>query len=760
MSAPYPCRMHTSAPHDPSAPASPGLDQGITIAIDGPAGSGKSTVSRLVAEALDGGILDTGAMYRAVAWSCLDDGVDLADREAVAAVAEAIDLDLGTDPAGATVAVGGTDITAEIRTERISQRVSDVATNTLVRAILQRRQREVLFATADARGFCVAEGRDITTVVAPDAHVRVLLTASDEERMRRRAAELDLEDTEDTRARMADQVLRRDRDDSTVSEFLTAAEGVDEVDTTGLGIEDVVEQVLMLVAAAETAQEERLHGTAQAAPAAPASAHPGPADADPDGSSDHDLESALRVGLEDYELDEADRELLEGEHGDGAVAAAPRNLPVVAVVGRPNVGKSTLVNRILGRREAVVEDQPGVTRDRVFYEAEWAGKDFWLVDTGGWEDRVQGMAHRVAEQAEVAVSLADVVLFIVDANVGITTTDEQLLRVLRRADRPVVLVANKVDDQRGELEAAALWNLGLGEPHPVSGLHGRGSGDLLDAVLEAMPEEGRGGAVDRGPRRIALLGRPNVGKSSLLNRLARERRVVVDEVAGTTRDPVDERITLGGRDWTFVDTAGIRRRVLQSQGADYYASLRTRAALDRAEVAVVLLEANEPISTQDLKIIDLVLESGRALVLAFNKWDLLDEERHAELEREIELNLGHVAWAPRVNISAQTGRHADRLVPALDEALDSWDRRIPTGRLNAFLGTLVAAHPHPLRGGKQSRILFATQARTRPPRFVIFASGFLEHGYRRFIERRLREDFEFTGSPIVIGVRIREKRRR
>ncbi|GAA1486036.1 bifunctional cytidylate kinase/GTPase Der [Brachybacterium fresconis] len=751
--------MHTSAPHDSSAPARAGFDQGITIAIDGPAGSGKSTVSRLVAEALDGGILDTGAMYRAVTWSCLADGVDLADREAVAAVAEAIDLDLGTDPAGATVAVGGTDITAEIRTERISQRVSDVATNTLVRAILQRRQREVLFATAGARGFCVAEGRDITTVVAPDAHVRVLLTASDEERMRRRAAELDLEDTEDTRARMADQVLRRDRDDSTVSEFLTAAEGVDEVDTTGLGIEDVVEQVLMLVAAAETAQEERLHGTAEA-PVAPAPAHPGPAAADPHGTSDHDLESALRVGLEDYELDEADRELLEGEHGEAAVAAAPRNLPVVAVVGRPNVGKSTLVNRILGRREAVVEDQPGVTRDRVFYEAEWVGRDFWLVDTGGWEDRVQGMAHRVAEQAEVAVSLADVVLFIVDANVGITTTDEQLLRVLRRADRPVVLVANKVDDQRGELEAAALWNLGLGEPHPVSALHGRGSGDLLDAVLEAMPEEGRGGAVDRGPRRIALLGRPNVGKSSLLNRLARERRVVVDEVAGTTRDPVDERITLGGRDWTFVDTAGIRRRVLQSQGADYYASLRTRAALDRAEVAVVLLEANEPISTQDLKIIDLVLESGRALVLAFNKWDLLDEERHAQLEREIEQNLGHVAWAPRVNISAQTGRHADRLVPALDEALESWDRRIPTGRLNAFLGTLVAAHPHPLRGGKQSRILFATQARTRPPRFVIFASGFLEHGYRRFIERRLREDFEFTGSPIVIGVRIREKRRR
>ncbi|MBB5831504.1 bifunctional cytidylate kinase/GTPase Der [Brachybacterium aquaticum] len=757
--------MHTSAPQTPA--------EGITIAIDGPAGSGKSTVSRLVAEALDGGILDTGAMYRAVAWSCLEDGVDLTDREAVARVAEEIDLDLGTDPAGATVVVAGTDITSEIRTQRISQQVSAVATNTLVRPILQRRQREVLFATAAERGFCVAEGRDITTVVAPDARVRVLLTASDEERMRRRAAELGLEDTPENRELMADQVLRRDRDDSAVSEFLTAAEGVHEVDTTGLEIEDVVEKILMLVAAAEAEDEEAEFGPAEPALAGPSAASPSAdgagaplglagaeGSAPGEGPTDEEIEAALRAGLSEYELDDEDLALLTGEDGEPLLPSVQRNLPVVAVVGRPNVGKSTLVNRILGRREAVVEDRPGVTRDRVFYEAEWAGKDFWLVDTGGWEDKVQGIAYRVAEQAEVAVSLADVVMFIVDANVGITTTDEQLLKVLRRANVPIVLVANKVDDQRGELEAAALWNLGLGEPYPVSALHGRGSGDLLDAVVAAMPEEGRGAPVDHGPRRVALVGRPNVGKSSLLNRLAREQRVVVDDVAGTTRDPVDEKITLGGKEWTFVDTAGIRRRVLQSQGADYYASLRTHAALERAEVAVVLLEASEPISTQDLKIIDMVLESGRALVLAFNKWDLLDEERHKALEREIERDLAHVAWAPRVNISAATGRHAEKLVPALEKALESWDRRVPTGRLNAFLGQLVAAHPHPLRGGKQSRILFATQARTRPPRFVIFASGFLEHGYRRFIERRLREDFEFTGSPIVIGVRIREKRRR
>ncbi|QCR54101.1 cytidylate kinase [Brachybacterium sp. SGAir0954] len=736
--------MHTSAPS-----TAPG---GVTIAIDGPAGSGKSTVSRLVAEALDGGMLDTGAMYRAVTWWCLENDVALTDQETVARVAEALDLELGTDPAGASVVVDGEDVTGEIRSERISQQVSAVATNTLVRPVLQRRQRELLFATAAERGSCVAEGRDITTVVAPDAAVRVLLTASPEERMRRRAQELGLPDSEESRERMEDQVLRRDRDDATVSEFATAADGVHEVDTTGRGVTEVVAAVLELVEQARTASAT--------APAAGGTA-PAAAGAGLDTSDDDAVEAALRAGLEDFDLDADDLALLDADDLEDLGYGDPApNLPVVAVVGRPNVGKSTLVNRILGRREAVVEDVPGVTRDRVFYEAEWAGKDFWLVDTGGWEEKVDGIAYRVAEQAEVAVELADVVMFVVDANVGITTTDEQLLKVLRRSQRPIVLVANKVDDQRGELEAAALWNLGLGEPFPVSALHGRGSGDLLDAVLAVLPEEGRGDAVDHGPRRIALVGRPNVGKSSLLNRLAGERRVVVDDLAGTTRDPVDEKITLGGKEWTFVDTAGIRRRVLQSSGADYYASLRTRSALDRAEVAVVLIEANEPISTQDLKIIDMVLESGRALVLAFNKWDLLDEERRHQLEFEIEKDLGHVSWAPRVNLSAKTGRHAEKLVPALEQALESWDQRIPTGRLNAFLGTLVAAHPHPLRGGKQSRILFATQARTRPPRFVIFATGFLEHGYRRFIERRLREDFEFTGSPVVIGVRIREKRKR
>ena len=442
---------------------------------------------------------------------------------------------------------------------------------------------------------------------------------------------------------------------------------------------------------------------------------------------------------------------------DGA-AAGPA--PVVAVVGRPNVGKSTLVNRILGRREAVVEDVPGVTRDRVPYDAVWNGRRLTVVDTGGWEQDARGLAAQVAAQAEVAIEAADAVLFVVDATVGATETDEAVVRVLRRTGKPVVLAANKVDGEQGEADAAALWSLGLGEPYPVSALHGRGSGDLLDAVLDVLPEAPPDrDAADGGPRRVALLGKPNVGKSSLLNKLAGQQRVVVDEVAGTTRDPVDELVELGGRTWTFVDTAGIRRRAHQASGTDYYATLRTQSALDRAEVAVVLIDASEVLSEQDTRIISMVVESGRALVIAYNKWDLLDDERRHYLEREIERDLVQVPWAPRVNVSARTGRHLDRLVPAIETALDSWDTRVPTGRLNAFLGELVAANPHPVRGGKQPRVLFATQADTRPPRFVLFTTGFLEAGYRRFLERRLREEFGFVGSPIELSVKAREKRR-
>jgi GTPase len=432
--------------------------------------------------------------------------------------------------------------------------------------------------------------------------------------------------------------------------------------------------------------------------------------------------------------------------------------PVLAVVGRPNVGKSTLVNRILGSRQAVVQDVPGVTRDRVAYDANWRGRTFTVVDTGGWEARAEGLSAQVAEQAKIAVDMADAVLFVVDARVGATDEDEAVANVLRRSGKPVVLAANKVDDARSEADATSLWSLGLGEPVMISAMHGRGAGDLLDLVLDALPEAPPERDEEAGPRRVALIGKPNVGKSSLLNKLAGEQRAVVDPVAGTTRDPVDELIELGGTTWRFVDTAGIRRRFRDSQGADYYATLRTAGALDRAEVAVVLVDASEPLTEQDLRIITMVIEAGRALVIAFNKWDLTDEERRYYLERELERQLNQARWAPRVNISAATGRHVDRLVPAIEEALASWEQRVSTGQLNQFLNQVVAATPPPMRGGRQPRILFATQAGTKPPHFVLFTTGFLEETYRRFIERRLREEFGFEGTPIKVTMRVREKR--
>ena len=431
-------------------------------------------------------------------------------------------------------------------------------------------------------------------------------------------------------------------------------------------------------------------------------------------------------------------------------------LPIVGILGRPNVGKSTLINRFIGRREAIVEDTPGVTRDRVQYECEWGGRRFIVMDTGGWESKPDGISVAVSAGAEIAMEQSDVICFVVDAQIGALDEDDVLVQELRKAKKPIVLIANKVDSEREESDAHSLWNLGLGEPYFVSALHGRGSGDLLDKVVAHLPEVGRAQVQD-GYRRVALIGRPNVGKSSLLNALAGEERSIVSEIAGTTRDPVDELISFGGSTWRFIDTAGLRKRSNQASGTDYYASLRTQAAIERCEVAVIVLDASEAISEQDLRILTMAEEAGKAMVIVMNKWDLVDEDRRDQLEREIDRHLDQIEWAQRVNVAAKTGWHRDRLAPALRTAIDSWEKRVPTSKLNSFLGALIGATPPPVRGGKQPKIFYATQAGIAPPKFVIFSSGWIEASYRRFIERRLREEFSFPGTPVQVAIRVKER---
>ncbi|MFR0557449.1 bifunctional cytidylate kinase/GTPase Der [Pseudoscardovia radai] len=705
----------------------------IRVAIDGPAGVGKSSTSKALAKHFGYAYLDTGAMYRAAAWWCLHEGIDLdaatPDEDAIVTAVGALfvdgHLEMGLDPQNPTVSCDGLDISADIRSAEVSSHVSVVSGIPAVRHLLIAAQRAYIDGEADPESFShgsgiVAEGRDITTVVAPDAEVRVLMTARPEVRQARRNSQA---------AAGADDVAKRDKADSKVTSFLEAADGVVTVDNSDIDFQQTLDILINLV----------------------------------DTAIDKQLFSDYASNLDEYDLEEDDEELIE-EAGEGEAAYddGPQPVGVLAVVGRPNVGKSTLVNRILGRRAAVVEDTPGVTRDRVSYDAEWAGTDFKLVDTGGWEADVEGIDSAIASQAEIAVHLADAVILVVDGTVGLTASDSRIVSMLRSSGKPVTVAVNKIDTAEQEYITAEFWKLGLGEPMGISAMHGRGVGDLLDVALDKLKSADKtsGLLAPSSLRRVALIGRPNVGKSSLLNQLAHEERSVVDDYAGTTRDPVDEVVRLGGQDWLFIDTAGIKRRLHKLSGAEYYSSLRTQAAIERAELALVLFDVSQPISDQDLKVMSQAVDAGRAIVLVFNKWDLQDEFSRKRLERLWETEFTRVRWAQRVNLSAKTGWHTNRLPEAMETALASWDKRISTGKLNSFLGQLQSAHPHPLRGGKQPRILFATQAGTRPPRFVIFATGFLDHGYRRFIERSLREEFGFEGSPIQISVKVREKKKR
>lgn len=651
----------------------------IVVALDGPSGSGKSSTSKEIAIRAGWNYLDTGALYRAVTFIALSINSEKSDE--ILSELKNRPIKFSPDPRSPKVFVGDRDISIEIRSHEVTEKVSVISALPEIRHELLQLQRNII---AKAERGIVVEGRDIGTVVCPDAPLKVFLTANIAARALRRDAEL--ADKSHGLESVGESLAARDVIDSTrkTSPLAPAFDAV-HIDSTELTLPETVDRIWELL---------------------------------------------------------TERSLL--------------GLPVVAILGRPNVGKSTLINRFLGRREAIVEDTPGVTRDRVQYECEWGGRRFIIMDTGGWESKPDGISVQVSASAELAMHQADVLCFVVDAQVGALDEDDVLVQELRKAKKPTLLVGNKVDGDNDESDAHALWNIGLGQPHFVSALHGRGSGDLLDSIVSLLPEVGAAQVQD-GYRRIALIGRPNVGKSSLLNALAGENRSIVDETAGTTRDPVDELIEFGGSIWRFVDTAGLKKRANQASGTDYYATLRTQTALERCECAVVVLDASVPISEQDLRIITMVEEAGKAMVIVMNKWDLVDEDRRDQLDKEIDRHLDQVEWAQRVNVAAKTGWHRDRLAPALRTAIDSWERRVPTAKLNSFLGALIGATPPPVRGGKQPKIYYATQAGIAPPKFVIFSSGWIEASYRRFIERRLREEFKFPGTPVQVAIRVKER---
>lgn len=440
---------------------------------------------------------------------------------------------------------------------------------------------------------------------------------------------------------------------------------------------------------------------------------------------------------------------------------APGPLPVVSVIGRPNVGKSTLFNRILGRREAIVEERSGVTRDRKALEAEWQGNEFLLVDTGGWMPTGSDLDGKVSAQSEKAINNSDLIIMVVDGATGITDEDSRVASILRRSKAPIILAVNKIDTSLRDQDIWEFMSLGLGEPLGVSALHSRNTGDLLDRIVEMLPTSGQPTEEspqqdnepepDEGVRGVAIVGRPNVGKSTLFNRLIGDERSVVHDMPGTTRDAIDTVVETELGPLRFIDTAGMRRKARVDDDTEYYSSLRALRAIDKADVALLVIDASEGVTSQDQRLAERVDAAGCPIVILMNKWEVVNQEEKDELMYQLSQRLHFLGESPVLRISALTGRGIQRLAPALEAAIDAYETRVPTRRVNEVIQLAQSAQAAP-HGG---RVLYATQGATHPPTFTLFTNKDLPASYVRYLERRLREEFDLGATPIKVRLRRR-----
>jgi len=657
-------------------------ERGPIVAIDGPAGSGKSTLARALASEFDLPYVNTGLMYRALAWVALRDGIDPDDEPALATAAGRLGFAL-SDSRPPELLIDGAPPEPSLTSAPVEDLVSRVARHPAVRNLLRDRQRTL------GEGGSVMEGRDIGTVVFPDADVKVFLSARTDERERRRERERALEWG-------TSGVAERDAQDARTNP-LEPAPDAEVLDTTALDADAVRDEALRRI----RVRLEDMDAKAAAAPPATAS----------------------------------------------AVATSPR----VAIVGRPNVGKSTLINRIVGRRRAIAHESAGVTRDRLELPARWAGRSFTVVDTGGIMPKPRGLDAAVVRQAVHAIDAADLVLLVVDATAGITEEDARVARDLRRGTSSVLVVANKVDGASQEPLASEFHGLGLGEPVPVSALHGRGSDDLLDRVVALLPEPTESEAQLDDEPRFCLVGRPNVGKSSLFNRMVRDERAVVHDEAGTTRDSIDSLVKVEDRTVRFIDTAGMRP-MTRTKGIEYYGLLRSIRAIEGSHVALLVIDASEGLVGEDKRIAARIVEAGRGLVVVLNKWDLVPTGERADRFRSLADELRVFPGTPVLRASALTGRGVNRVVPALFEVHAAWTRRAPTADVNRVLQEATDATPPPRGFG---RLKYATQTAARPPTFVLFGMTYPGASYQRYLEHALRDTFGFPGVPVRVSFRGR-----